>query len=93
MGTVRNVCVQHDATATGYIPFELMYGHQAELMALTKSFKPTYTYNDYAQELKIAIERVKGEKAKAKQQYDKTGEIKFKVGDKVLVYDETLRRQ
>jgi len=40
-------------TATGYIPFELMYGHQANLpTALTKPPKPTYNYDDYAQELK-----------------------------------------
>jgi len=89
-------------TATGYIPFELMYGHQAELpIALTRPPKPIYNYDDYAQELKerlrattqLARERVKEGKAKAKQQYDKkSGEIKFKIGDKMLVYDETLRR-
>jgi len=89
-------------TATGYTPFELMYGHQAELpTALTKPPKPTYNYDDYAQELRerirattqLARERVKEEKAKAKQQYDKrTGEVNYKIGEKVLVYDETLRR-
>ncbi|KAM0730356.1 Retrovirus-related Pol polyprotein from transposon 412 [Formica fusca] len=89
-------------TATGYTPFELVYGHQADLpTALTRPPKPTYNYNDYAQELKerlratnqLAKEHVKEEKIKAKQQYDKnTRKIKFKVGDKVLVYDETLRR-
>jgi len=89
-------------TATGYTPFELTYGHQAELpTALTKPPKPTYNYDDYAQELKerlrattqLARKRVKEEKVKAKQQYDKrTGEIKYKIGEKVLVYDETLRR-
>ncbi|KAM0727554.1 Retrovirus-related Pol polyprotein from transposon 17.6 [Formica fusca] len=89
-------------TATGYTPFELVYGHQADLpTALTRPPKPTYNYDDYAQELKgrlratnqLAKKHVKEEKIKAKQQYDKnTREIKFKVGDKVLVYDETLRR-
>jgi len=88
-------------TATGYTPFELMYGHQAELpTVLTKPPKPIYNYDDYAQELKerlrattqLAKKRVKEEKAKAKQQCDKREEIKYKIGDKVLVYDETLRR-
>ncbi|KAM0724355.1 Retrovirus-related Pol polyprotein from transposon 17.6 [Formica fusca] len=89
-------------TATGYTPFELVYGHQADLpTSLTRPPKPTYNYDDYAQELKerlratnqLAKEHIKEEKFKAKKQYDKsTKEIKFKVGDKVLVHDETLRR-
>ncbi|KAM0735103.1 Retrovirus-related Pol polyprotein from transposon 17.6 [Formica fusca] len=89
-------------TATGYTPFELVYGHQADLpTSLTRPPKPTYNYNDYAQELKerlratnqLAKEHIKEEKIKAKKQYDKsTREIKFKVGDKVLMHDETLRR-
>jgi len=62
--------------------------------------KPTYNY-DYTQELKerlratnrFAREHVKNEKTKAKIQYDKKAkEITFKVGDNVLIYDETLRR-
>jgi len=89
-------------TATGYTPFELTYGYQAELpTVLTTPPKPTYNYDDYAQELKerlraitqLARENIKEEKAKAKQQYDKkAGQIAFKAVDKVLVYDETLRR-
>jgi len=67
-------------TTTGYTSFELTYGHQAELpTSLIKPPKLTYNYDDYAQELKerlrtttqLARERVKEEKAKAKQQYDK----------------------
>jgi len=75
-------------TATGYTPFELTYEHQAKLpTALTKPPKPTYNYDDYAQELKerlrvttqLAKEHIKKEKAKAKQQYDKKAEkIKYK---------------
>jgi len=85
--------------ATGYTLFELTYGRQAELpTALTKPLKPTYNYDDYVQELKerlratqLARERLKEEKAKAKQQYDKrAGEIKFKISDKLLVYNQTL---
>jgi len=90
-------------TATRYTPFELVYGHQAEIpTALTKPPKPTYNYDDYAQELKerlratnqLAKEHIKEEKLKAKKQYDRnTKETQFKIGHKVLVYDETLRRE
>lgn len=89
-------------TATGYTPFELVYGHPVTLpSALANPPKPSYTYDDYAQELKqrlratnqIAKERLKEEKRKSKEYHDKKSkEIKFKVGDKVLLYDETLRR-
>ena len=89
-------------TATGYTPFELVYGHQASLpTALFKPPRATYSYEDYAQELRERLratnqnarENIKEEKQKPKVHYDKTAkEIKFKVGDKVLVYDETLRR-
>jgi hypothetical protein len=89
-------------TATGYTPFELIYGYQASLpTALTKPPKTTYSYDDYAQELRerlratqqIAKDRVHEEKTKAKIYYDKnTKETKFKVGEKVLMLDETLRR-
>jgi hypothetical protein len=89
-------------TATGFTPFELVYGHRATLpTALSQPPKPTYTYDDYAQELKeklratqrVAKEHLKNEKTKAKETYDKkTKEIKFRVGDKVLLHDETVRR-
>lgn len=89
-------------TATGYTPFELIYGRQAELpTALTKPPKPTYNYDDYALEMRERIratnqqarEHLKDDKIKAKTHYDKGTEVtQFRVGDKVLVYDETLRR-
>jgi len=89
-------------TATGFTPFELIYGHRATLpTALTQPPKPTYTYDDYAQELKeklratqqIAKEHLKIEKVKAKENYDKkTKGTTFKVGEKVLLHDETVRR-
>jgi len=69
--------------------------------ALTKPPKPTYNYDDYAQELKerlratnrLAREHIKNEKTRAKIQYDKKArEITIKGGDKVLIYDETLQR-
>jgi len=89
-------------SATKFTPFELMYGHQATLpTALTKQPKQTYSYEDYAQELRerlratnqLAKEHLKQEKEKAKQQYDKAiNKRTFQIGDKVLLYDETVRR-
>jgi len=89
-------------TATGFTPFELMYGHQATLpTALTKQPKLTYAYEDYAQELReriratnqLAKEHLKQQKERAKQQHDKEiNKRTFKIGDKVLLYDETVRR-
>jgi len=96
MATVRDVHVQHDAAYSDRLAsFELVYGHQADLpTALTKPPKPTYNYDDYAQELKerlrainrFAREHIKDEKTKAKIQYDKKAkEIIFKIGDKILI--------
>ena len=89
-------------TATGYTPFEVVYGSKATLpTALSKTPGITYSYEDYAQELKeklraanqIARENFREEKTKAKDYYDrKTKETIHKIGDKVLLYDETLRR-
>ncbi|XP_070167365.1 uncharacterized protein [Polyergus mexicanus] len=63
-------------TATRYTSFELVYGHQADLpTSLMRPPKPTYNYDDYAQELKerlwatnqLAKEHVKEKKIKVKQ--------------------------
>ena len=82
-------------TVTGFTPFELVYGHRANLpTALTKPPKTTYSYDDYAKELrerlratsKVAREHAQQSKEQAKKQYDK--KIKketFTVGDKVLL--------
>jgi len=83
-------------TATEYTPFELVFRHQATLpSALFNPPKLSYTY-DYAQELResrIARENLKEEKQKVKEYYDKKArEIEFKIGDKVLLHDETMRR-
>jgi len=85
-----------------YTPFELVCGHQVILSsALSNSPKPSYTYDDYTQELKerlqianqIANENLKNEKQKAKEYHDKKAKtVYFKVGDKVLLHDETIRR-
>lgn len=89
-------------TVTNYTPFELMYGYQAEIpTALKNPPKPTYTYDDYAKELReklratnqVAKSKIKEDKQKAKEYYDKSSKlIKYKIGDKVLLHDETVRR-
>ena len=89
-------------TATGYTPHELVYGQQAELpTALRFAPNPTYNYDDYAQEAKerlraaneTARENLRDAKIRSKVTYDKkTKEIQFNEGDKVLLYDESVRR-
>jgi len=89
-------------TATAYTPFELIYGHRATLpTALSLPPKPTYTYDDYAEELKqrlratqqVAKSHINEAKIKAKIYADQDTNTKtFKIGDKVLLQDETLRR-
>jgi len=60
-----------------------------------------YSYDDYAQGVRerlratnqLAKDRLKEEKFKSKLQYDKNVNEKiFKVGDKVLLHDETVRK-
>jgi len=93
--------LQNDDTLTFLL--NKLYGHQAILpTAVTKQLKPTYSYDDYAQELRkkirainqIAKDHLKQEEIKAKLQYDKSiNEKTFKIGDKVLLHDETVRRR
>lgn len=94
--------IQHRTQLQSYTSFELVYGHLARLpTTLSIPPKTSYTYDDYVQELKeslratnqIAKEHLKKIKQEAKEYYyRKTKEINFKVGDKVLLYDEALRR-
>ena len=62
---------------------------------------PQYNYDDYALELKgrlqtahqIARERLVASKVRSKEHYDKETEpVEISVGDRVLLYDETVRR-
>jgi len=59
-------------TATGYTPFELVYGLQATLpSALFNPPKLSYTYDDYAQELRERLRttnRIARENLKEKEQ-------------------------
>jgi hypothetical protein len=88
--------------ATGYSPFELLYGHRARIpSALQARPTPSYNYDDYVSELRgrlqsahtIARENLLQSKARGKLDYDKkTVRIAFSVGDKVLLFDESVRR-
>lgn len=89
-------------SATGYSPFELLFGHPSILpSALKEDPSPQYTYDDYACELRgrlqtahrLAKDSLMASKGRSKDHYDKNAEEKdFTVGDKVLLFDETVRR-
>jgi transposase InsO family protein len=88
-------------SATGYTTSELVFGHKFTLpSALKDTPGPQYNYDDYASELKsrlqtadqMAKENLISSKTKSKDYYDqKTETFGFHVGDRVLLYDETVR--
>lgn len=87
-------------TSTGFTPYSLVFGDEAELpTALKREPQPLYSYDDYGLELRERLRaawtaarghlRVSKEKAKVK--YDQgTKERVFQVGDHVLLRDETV---
>jgi transposase InsO family protein len=89
-------------TATGYTPFELVFGRKSTLpSALMDSPSPQYNYDDYVTELKnrlqtahqVAKENLLSSKARSKEHFDReTERLELQVGDRVLLYDETVRR-
>jgi transposase InsO family protein len=89
-------------TATQYSPFELVYGFKAIMPSvLQENHSVQYNYDDYVAELKnrlqtahlVARERLLHAKEKSKEHYDKTSKpFSFQAGEKVLLYDETVRR-
>jgi hypothetical protein len=89
-------------SATGYTSFELVFGHPFSLpSALRSEPSSQYNYDDYVSELKgrlqtahhIAKKNLIASKVRSEDYYDKgTEEMKIEVGDKVLLYDETMRR-
>jgi len=88
--------------ATGFTLFELLFGCPLTLpSALKKPRELQYNYDDYASELKGRLQTVHQHahknlvesKDKSKEHYDKTaGPTKLQVGDKVSLFDETVRR-
>lgn len=89
-------------TATGYTPFELVYGFKASMPSILQAQPMTqYNYDDFVAELRgrlqtahqVARERLIQAKATSKEHYDQNANnFSFKAGDKVLLYDETVRR-
>lgn len=88
--------------ATGYAPFELLFGYGARVpSSLQEQPTPRYNYDDYVSELKgrmqaahaIARDRLIESKTRSKVDYDrKIVQIAVKVGDRVLLFDESVRR-
>jgi hypothetical protein len=89
-------------SARGFTPFELLFGRPSSLpSALRKPPEPQYNYDDYASELRGRLQTVQQHahknlienKGRSKELYDKTaGQTKLQVGDKVLLFDETVRQ-
>ena len=87
---------------TGFTPFELMFGHPSVLPSALKETPDTqYNYDDYVSELKCRLQTAHQQahqnlitsKNKSKNYYDETARpLKLQVGDKVLLFDETVRR-
>jgi hypothetical protein len=81
--------------ATGYTPFELVYGFKAALPTQLKG-EPSaeYNYDDFLLELKsrlqtahkVAREKLVSAKHKSKEYYDRRAEeLTFKVGDSLII--------
>jgi transposase InsO family protein len=88
--------------ATGFTPFELMFGHPSILpSALKGPPEPQYNYDDYVSELRCRLQTTHQQahqnlissKNKSKSYHDEMARpLKLQVGDKVLLFDETVRR-
>ena len=89
-------------SSTRFTPYELLFGRPSVLpSALKGPPEPQYNYDSYVSELKgrlqtshqQARENLIMSKGKSKERYDETARaLELQVGDKVLLYDETVRR-
>lgn len=89
-------------TATKFSPFELLFGFSPTLpTSINQPLKMSYTYDDFIENLKqkmqysrqIARENLLHSKHISKNNYDKHSFPRnFTIGDKVLLYDESVRR-
>ena len=89
-------------SATGFTPFELLFGRLFTLPSALKNPRgPQYNHYDYVSELRGRLQTIHQQvhrkliesRGRSKEHYDKSaGPTKFQVGDKVLLFDETVRR-
>lgn len=89
-------------SATGHTPFELVFGRSAEIpTAMKREPRAGFVYDDYAHELRerlrfawtSARNTLIAGKEKTKTYHDKSAKsIEFRMGDKVLLRDETIRQ-
>jgi len=89
-------------SATPFTPLELLFGRPIFLPSVLKNpSEPQYNYDGYASELRSRLQRVHhharknliANNSKSKKHYETTsGEMNLQVGDKVLLFDETVRR-
>lgn len=90
-------------TATNHTPHELFFGRICNIPGILQKNPAgiTYNYDDFVLELKDKMQRMHQSarefsnrcKLKSKEYYDRTQNPKqFKAGDKVLLYDESVRR-
>lgn len=89
-------------TSTGYTPFQLVYGFKSTMPSILQGNPSVQnTYDDFVAELRnrmqtahlVARENLMSAKEQSKEQYDKNARVPiFLIGDKVLLYDETVRR-
>ena len=89
-------------TTTAYTPFELVYGFKSGVpSALRETPNIQYRYGDYLAELKGRLQSSQEfvrqklilSKERSKEYYDKNSEtFEIQTGQKVLLFDETVRR-
>ena len=98
MGSFRNLRLPYHLT----FPYDLLFGRPSTLpCALKKPPERQYDYDDYVSELRSRLQTVHHDghknliasKGTSKELYDKTsGEVKLRLGDKVLLFDENVGR-
>lgn len=86
-------------TETKYTPYELVFGKVSNLpSSIITKVEPLYNFEDYPRELKYRLQQawsdsrsnLIGTKVKRKEKYDlKTNTYKYKVGDLILVKNES----